>query len=56
LAPLAQDVAADGHPRVWDFHEVLMTFVLLYALILAFAAWSLVLSVRVAVKVHRSAT
>jgi hypothetical protein len=55
LAPLAQDVVADGRLRVWDFHEVLMTFVLLYLLILAFAAWSLVLSVRVALKVHRTA-
>ncbi len=55
LAPLAQDVVADGRLRMWDFHEVLMTFVLLYALILAFAVWSLVLLARVALKLRATA-
>ena len=55
LAPLAQDVAADGDLKVWDFHEVLMTFLLLYLLILAFAVWSLTLSVRLALTVRRIA-
>jgi hypothetical protein len=55
LAPLAQDVVADGGLRVWDFHEVLMTFVLLYALIVAFAIWSLGLLARVALKLRATA-
>ena len=55
LAPLAQDVAADGHLRLWDFNEVLMTFVLLYALIVAFAVWSLVLLGRMARKLRATA-
>lgn len=52
LAPLAQDVVADGQLKVWDFHEVLMTFVLLYVLVLAFAVWSLVLLARLALKLR----
>jgi hypothetical protein len=52
LAPLAQDVVADGDLNVWDFHEVLMTFVLLYALIVAFAVWSLVLLARLTLKLR----
>jgi hypothetical protein len=43
---------ADGDLKVWDFHEVLMTFVLLYALIVAFAVWSLVLLARLTLKLR----
>jgi hypothetical protein len=42
--------------RAWDLHEVLMTVVLMSALIVAFAIWSLVLLGRVAVKLHATAS
>lgn len=54
LAPLAQDVLADGELKLWDFNEVLMIFVLLYLLIAAFAAWSAMLTVQLALKLWRT--
>jgi hypothetical protein len=53
LAPLARDVIADGHLSAWDFDEMLMTFVLIYALIIAFTVWEAILAVRIMLKVRR---
>lgn len=54
LAPLAQDIVAGGTLKLWDFNEMLTTFILLYGLIVAFSVWSLVLLARLAAKLRRT--